>query len=398
MSDYEKLVGSGTAGKELLEAQGSAQGFKNVSQYWLPKTLTYEQAFEKLEQGRQSREDILCTMKQMLPIVAEDGKFALAYDDGREFILDEWSASQFFQKIGVPVTVYNWLTEDSKKPNGDVKVKRDAIDARLLVSCVKNGLRHIDADKKFRFRTYDNSVIRAVLTEDYKIIDNRWYLEVMKECIPGGRVSHWRGNADTVFSNILIPDSIREEKDSEYGGMVSIGNCEIGKRRLSQTPSVFRAICMNGCIWSQKKGKNINRVHRGKDIANLSELKREIARNIQEQIPLVSIGITKLLQTQKFNIKLMKNFIAEVCNSWGFKPNESREVVSQFSKHESAHRNLFGVINSITRAGQELDNNRWVEFDEFAGELTGATEDWFERTNKRAENLSDEMVASIFGV
>lgn len=398
MSDYEKLVGSGTAGAELLKNQGAAQGFKNVSQYWLPKTLTYEQGFEAMEKDRQSRDDILCTSKQMLPIVTQDGKFALAFDDGREFQLDDWSATQYFTKIGVPVTVYNWLMNDSKKPNGDIKVKRDEHDARLLVASVKNGLRHVDKEKKFRFRTYNNSVIRAVLTEDYKIVDNRWYLEILKECIPGGRLSHWRGDADTIFGNILIPDTIREEKDSEYGGMISIGNCEIGKRRLSQTPSVFRAICMNGCIWSQKKGKNINRVHRGKDIANLIELKREIARNIQEQIPLVSAGIDKLLKTQQFDIRMMKNFIAEICNSWGFKPVESREVVIQFSKYEKEHRNLFGVINAITRAGQQFDNDRWVQFDEYAGELVSASADWVEKTNKRAENLSDEMVNEILGV
>ncbi len=45
--------------------------------------------------------------------------------------------------------------------------------------------------------------------------------------------------------------------------MVSVSNCEIGKRALGSLPSLFRAICMNGCIWGQAYGEKIKVVHRG---------------------------------------------------------------------------------------------------------------------------------------
>lgn len=394
-----KIDKTTTMADSLLASQGTAaaEGFKNVSQYWFPQTMPYEKGFELMEANRDSRDDILCPMSGMQPVVSNE-KFVLVSEDGREFKMDEWAAKQYCSRIGMPSTVYSWLTEDSMNQNGTVKVKRDGHDAAVLRVNVMNALRHMPKDKKFRFRTYNDSVIRAVLTEDYEIVDNRWYLETLQKCIPGGRLSHWRGDADTMYGNILIPDSIRQETDSEYGGMISIGNCEIGKRRISQVPSLFRAICMNGCIWNQTKGQNIRRVHRGKHVRNLGGLAKEIAANIQNQIPLISGGIDTLLKTQEFAIGDVKRFIAETGIAFGMKAPELRAVATEYVKHESAFRNLFGIINGITRAGQSLSPDRWVEFDTYAGEMAGMNRVTFDRMLKRADNLSDEYVRDAFGM
>lgn len=400
-AEYTPIVGKGNEGQFVHDNQemGTKAGFKNVSQLWLDKTFDYDHGFEQLEKDIQKREDIICPVHHMAPIVTEVTedkqtrmRVVFAFDDGREFRLDDWSMTQYCQKIGVPQSIFTHLDQN------DGKITRDEKDARILQALIVNALRRVPKDKKFRFRTYNGDTIRAVLSKDYVIVDNRWYLEVLKECIPGGRLSHWRGDADTMYGNILIPDSIRQETDSDYGGMVSVGNCEIGKRRLSQCPSVFRAICMNGCIWDQTKGKNIRQVHRGKQIADQKTLRVQIAENIQYQIPLFSKGIDRILATQKFGIDKMKNFIAEVGHSWGMKPEECREVVKQFHGFESAHRNLFGVVNAITRAGQQFEPKRWVDFDMFAGELIAATPDSFSRMKARSENLSDEFVNEVYGL
>lgn len=392
----EKLVGSGNSGDAILSGQGTAadKGFRNVSRYWYPKTLSYEQGLEQLEKEIDQRKDILCPVKAMTPIVNSDGHFALAHDDGREFTMNDWAMKQFATRANVPHTVINWLTQPTMKPNGTIRTNRDDKDAGLLVACFKNGLRHVDQKKNLRFRTYGESM-RAVLTEDYSPVDNRWYMKVLMNLIPGGRLSHWRGDADTIYGNILIPDSIREENDSDYGGMLSIGNCEIGKRRISQFPSVFRAICMNGCIWDRTKGKCLNKVHKGID---LSELKVMIARNVQEQIPLTTIALDKLLETRTFDIPKVKHFIAEVGNQFKFSPSENVAIATEWNKFEKSDRNLFGIVNAITRAGQNLTNERWVDFDESAGNLIGLDATSFGRYVTRAGSLTDDEVNAAFGL
>ena len=115
---------------------------------------------------------------------------------------------------------------------------------------------------------------------------------------------------------MLIPDTIREESDSDYGGMLSIGNSEIGERRISSMPSIFRAICMNGCIWDQTAGKGINQVHRGK--IDLDQLFLVIKENLEVQIPLLPQGIERLLGTRRMAEK--NSFLFA---STGVRPTES---------------------------------------------------------------------------
>ena len=142
------------------------------------------------------------------------------------------------------------------------------------------------------------------MTDKYTPVDNRWYLDCFKEFLPDARYSHWKGDEDTIFGNLLLPDSIMDygqDDDTDYGGMVSISNCEIGKRRISQYPSIFRAICMNGCIWGQQKGKDVNKVHRG--TIDLDALKIALAENIEFQLSILPDGIRKFLDTRSKGVR-----------------------------------------------------------------------------------------------
>ena len=67
-----------------------------------------------------------------------------------------------------------------------------------------NALRRLDPEKKYRLRTYTDGTCRAFVTDRYAPIDNRWYLEQLKQNLPEGRLSHWRGDEDTIYGNILL--------------------------------------------------------------------------------------------------------------------------------------------------------------------------------------------------
>ena len=219
-------------------------------------------------------------------------------------------------------------------------------------------------------------------------------MEQMKKLIPGGRVSHANFlNPDTLAANILIPDTIREEDDSDYGGMVSIGNCEIGKRRFSQTPSVFRAICMNGCIWDQTKGKAIRQVHRG--TIDYEVLGEQLKKNITSQIPLVTAGIDTLLTTREFGLDnvSIKNALAQVALDNSFSGKATVELFRAFAE-ENTEKNAFGIINAITRSGQKTDDPLvWVSHDEIAGRFTDET--YWNRFKKRAAGMDDKKFEKV---
>lgn len=394
---YDKLTidSDVSAGSFVRNLQGSTgKGFQegtHVHKDWWAKTKTFEQVMQDTQTAIDNREDILAETKT-ISCVSENDDFYFQLQDGRKFRPTDHAIEQFSVRTGV--TSSSFLRE-MRNIEGF-----DSHDANTMAIVGNNALRRIEPDKKFRLRTYTDGTCRAFVTEQYAPVDNRWYLEVLSEFIPGGRFSHWRGDEDTIYGNVLIPDTIMDygSDDSDYGGMISVGNCEIGTRRISQMPSLFRAICLNGCIWGQTKGEKIRRVHRGN--IDLAELKLEIAKNIQDQIPLLAPGIKKFLDTRAMETgkASIKGIIASVSSDYKLSKKEATEFLSQYGEFESEHRSLFGIINGLTRAGQKFDNKAWVRFDEIAGSLMETSAERWNTILRRADTFTDKDYEKVFSL
>jgi hypothetical protein len=394
---YEKLQinSSADAGSFVRTLQGNTgTGFQegtHVHKDWWAKTQTYEQVMEACQMAVENREDIMVATKD-IACVASNGHFYLQLNDGRKFRPTDHAIEQFSVRSDIPSSTF--LREMRKGEDFD------AGDANTMAIVGNNALRHVDPDKQFRLRTYTDGTCRAFVTDKYAPIDNRWYLEVLSEFIPGGRFSHWRGDEDTIYGNVLIPDTIMDygADDSDYGGMISVGNCEIGTRRISQTPSLFRAICMNGCIWGQTSGEKIRKVHRGN--IDLDSLKLEIARNIQHQIPLLAPGIKAFLATRSMETgkASIKGIVASVASDYKLSKKEATEFLNQYGEYEAGNRNLFGIINGLTRAGQKFDNTTWVKFDEIAGSLMATSADRWATILRRADTFTDKDYEKVYSL
>jgi len=397
MSDYNKLtIGSDVAeGSFVRTLQGATgTGFQegtHVHKDWWAKTKTFEQVKQDTQTAIDNREDVLTEIKNIC-CTNEGDDFYFKLADGRKFRPTDHALEQFSTRVGV--TSSSFLRE-MRNIEGF-----DGNDSNTMAIVGNNAMRRIDPDKKFRLRTYTDGTCRAFVTEQYAPVDNRWYLDVLGEFIPGGRFSHWRGDEDTIYGNVLIPDTIMDygADDSDYGGMISVGNCEIGTRRITQTPSLFRAICMNGCIWGQTKGEKIRRVHRGN--IDLDALKLEIAMNIQHQIPLLAPSIKKFLETRTMELgkTSAKAVIASVASDNKLSKKEATEFLEQYLTYEAEQSSLFGIINGLTRAGQVFTNKEWVRFDEIAGNLAQIDGDRWKSILRRADTFTDKDYEKVFAL
>ena len=398
--NYEPLRGQGTQGDFVLNSQTIAtdEGFSHVSKTWYDKTLSYDEGMELLESERGQREDFLIPRSEIAFDVREiDGqwKFGAEIDD-RFFVPTDHALVQLVSKAcnGKGTGFVRDLTNDHPK------FKRDEFDARTIRGIITNGIRRVDASTKYKIRCHNDGTMRAFLSERYAEVDNRWYLEQIKNIIPAGRLSHWKGDSNTIWGNVLIPDTIREEDDSDYGGMVSIGNCEIGKRNVKSLPSVFRAICMNGCIWDQTKGSEIKVRHIG-DI-DLNSLAMKLRNNIEAQIPLLPQGNQRMLgiRAKGTDGVPMKNLIAATAETHKIDKRGASAVLQAWIKDESPiapeDRSLFDIVNSVTRAGQSLDNQSWVRFDQIGGQLVNYTDSQWTNLKSRAESYDDKDFKRVF--
>lgn len=357
-----------TSGQFVLDNQVLAKedGFSKVNKSWFSKCLTFDQGIDSIIDQRRDREDIKCPISEV-DFRVSDGKFVIEMIDGREYTPTEKALFDIARWCDqTSISFVKRITSPALKQNGSVDYNRDEQDAETLCTVLKNGKRRIDKNKKFLFRTYNDGSLRCMLSDKYAIIDNLWVMEVMKEAIPGGRLSHWKGDCDDVLGNILIPDTIRDEKDSAYGSLINLGNSEIGGGRLFQLPALFRAICFNGNIWGRTDGKTLNKVHRGE--INLVELRKDIFDNINTQIPLAAELVDKFLNTRSFEVKNTSLAATYVALGQGKLSNkEIKEAMSEFVDYEAGERNLFGIVNSITRMSQRQNASRWQEIDLFAG-------------------------------
>lgn len=388
-------IGAGNNGafvKTLVNGETGETGFQDgfhVHKSWFRTCKTFDQVMESITKSEEDRQDRLVELKDITPIVGNGGKFA--FEIGSEqYRPTDWALAQFSGRLNLPSS--SVIRELVNRKDADWE------DSDVAVRIAKNSMRRADQDKKYRLRTYKDGTLRAFVTDKYTPIDNRWYMETLNDILPGSVYSHWRGNDDTIYGNVLLPDSIMDygqDDDSDYGGMLSIGNCEIGRRRISQRPSVFRSICMNGCIWDKVQGEMINQRHMGK--IDLVELKKRITDNVEKQLKLVPIAVRKFLSVRDLKVEgSMKATLAAICIKNRFERRESQEILQQFVTHEKEHRNLFGIINAITRAGQVFDEESWVKFDEIGGKMVSYSPDEWGSLSNYANTLPVKEVEEVF--
>tara|TARA_Y100000356_G_scaffold40590_1_gene31557 strand:- start:199 stop:687 length:489 start_codon:yes stop_codon:yes gene_type:complete len=157
---------------------------------------------------------------------------------------------------------------------------------------------------------------------------------------------------------------------------------------------------MNGCIWDQTKGSEIKVRHIG-DI-DLNSLAMKLRNNIEAQIPLLPQGIQRMLgiRAKGTDGVPMKNLIAATAETHKIDKRGASAVLQAWIKDESPiapeDRSLFDIVNSVTRAGQSLDNQSWVRFDQIGGQLVNYTDNQWANLKSRAESYDDKDFKRVF--
>lgn len=400
----------------VIASQGAAsKEFGHVSQYWLPQCKTFDEGRKMLAEQQSQIEDFRTPLSAWEPVVTASETFAFRNrETGRDYVPTDHALTLMCQTgrgmsdwalraLREPIRHATKMDEDGE--NKLVLFKRGRADAEVMREYVKLHLFNpdrVDQEKTRLFRTWKDGTLRAFLSEQYAIVNNGWYLDLLSKLIPGGMLSHWRGDADSIYGNILIPDTIRAESDSDYGGMLSVGNSEIGLRRISSCPSVFRAICMNGCIWEQELGVEVDIRHRGK--IDFESLAAKIKENLEAQIPLLPTGIQRVLGLRAYGVgdTPLPNMFAQLSieNSLGKK--EVAGVWTAYTKEvadlgATEGRTAFGLMGAITRFGQTLPAEGWVKYDKIGGDFANMARDDWDKFRNRATNLTPKQVEKRLG-
>jgi len=371
------------------------------------RNATIATAVDSVLDARANRQDFSIPLKQFSLSLNADGDQIVGCIDGRDYVPTWHCLRQMANWHNLPLGILKNLMNPLTKPNGEVISQRDSTDLGLLVSLFKNGIRdgRVDPDKVFKFRTYGDGTLRAMLTDQYAIVDNVWYLEhlanVFADYSEQPFFDHWATDGDTIHGNLRIPGIEAKRSDSEFGGMLFIGNCEIGTARISIAPAVWRQICTNGMMgWAP--GLKWSKVHRGE--IDLGGLAANITAQIAKQIPLITSGLEAMDAAHSHELVKgvkMSQVIAQVAEQFKMTtgPNgQARQTVAEFTAHEGGFRSLYGVVNAITRMAQDQEPAERLRLEEVSGELLRLNDKGWNRLNVLAGSMEEAKYNKILGV
>ena len=153
---------------------------------------------------------------------------------------------------------------------------------------------------------------------------------------------------------------------------------------------------MNGNIWDRTNGKATNKVHRGK--VDLFSLGESIKANIVEQIPLTTAMVDTMLATRRYLMGNLSSLAVIAAVSYNEKLSKSQGTAVYKAYGLEPDASLFGVVNAVTRAGQTLENEQWVNFDMIGGKMMQYGDREWSNLLKKAESLEakdiSEMIAA----
>ena len=268
-------------------------------------------------------------------------------------------------------------------------------------------------DFRCRLRTNEagDEYIRAVVSERYGVIDNAQVMDILRNSLPSNideaLASHIDHDGDDMFGNILLPDYMKSEPDSDYGVGIAFKNSEIRNAAFSVSPFLFRAICLNGMIWGRSNSEiKINQRHMGNiDMVELQEqVRHAIAVALTQGNDLLTLmGHSKKVKVNNVLPTIVQlardsqdNFTIEQTKAW-----HKGYLDSLHERNGDVHENsAFGVVNGLTRAAQNYSGQTREKMEKYASfilspsidsDLQTISKRWGQ-VSDRANNLTEKVL------
>ena len=255
--------------------------------------------------------------------------------------------------------------------------------------------------REFRIRVRkddEGDNVRAVVSGRYGVIDNHEAMEMIANALPSmtdALASHISNDGDDIFGNVLLPDYMKSEPDSDYGVGIAFRNSEIKNSTFKVSPFLFRAICLNGMIWGKEDSKNqINQKHLGN--INRAELQEQVTHAVMVALTQGNDLLTLLGHSKQVKVERPLQVIAQLSINEGLTIEQGRawhkgylESLNEVSGdlHE---RSAFGVINGLTRSAQEYKDAMRENMETIASKILAPSIDAdLQAISKRWGRLSD---------
>ena len=217
-------------------------------------------------------------------------------------------------------------------------------------------------DFRVRIRQDDNGedVIRAIVSERYGVIDNHEAMDFIADALPtlkDALASHLFNDGDDIYGNVLLPDHMKSEPDSDYGVGIAFRNSEIRNATFRVSPFLFRAICLNGMIWGRQNSEiNINQKHLGK--IDTDSLRKEVQHAIAVALTQGNDLLTLMNHAKQVKVASPLSVIAQLSRDYKMTIDQGRVwhkgYLDSLDESTGQHNDgtVFGIVNGLSRSAQ----------------------------------------------
>ena len=222
-----------------------------------------------------------------------------------------------------------------------------------------------------------NNVVRAIVSERYGVIDNHEAMEMVANALPSltdALASHLFNDSDDIYGNILLPDYMKSEPDSDYGVGIAFKNSEIRNSTFKISPFLFRAICLNGMIWGRMNSEiNVNQRHMGK--IDLGDLQLQVTQAIKVALTQGNDMLTLLGYAKQVKVTNPVAVIAQLARDEKMTIEQGKlwhkgYLDSLHERHGDVHeKSAFGIINGLTRSAQDYNASTREEMETLASKI-----------------------------
>jgi len=222
-----------------------------------------------------------------------------------------------------------------------------------------------------------NNVVRAIVSERYGVIDNSEAMEMVANALPSlndALASHLFNDGDDIYGNILLPDYMKSEPDSDYGVGIAFKNSEIRNSTFKISPFLFRAICLNGMIWGRMNSEiSVNQKHMGK--IDLGDLQLQVTQAIKVALTQGNDMLTLLGYSKQVKVTNPVAVIAQLARDEKMTIEQGKlwhkgYLDSLHERHGDVHeKSAFGIINGLTRSAQDYTGASREEMETLASKI-----------------------------
>jgi hypothetical protein len=329
----------------------SSESHRHVAKVWQDKCTPFADFVSTVKEQSKHKSDIV---KQESEIRLLDANTLL---DGTPLTKSGLNSLRGFTDI--PSSMISFLQE-REYDEELVKFLNKELDLRET-QWKNNGKEPRDFRVRVRHDDEGNNVIRAIVSERYGVIDNSEAMDMVVNALPSlhdALASHIFNDGDDIFGNVLLPDYMKSEPDSDYGVGIAFRNSEIRNSTFKISPFLFRAICLNGMIWGRQDSEiKVNQRHMGK--IDLDDLQAQVTLAVKVALTQGNDLLTLMSLSKQVKVENPLATIALLARDQKMTIEQGKLWHKGYldSLHEAnghVHENTaFGIVNGLTRASQD---------------------------------------------